>query len=48
MALNTTVSMVLIPQNQIFIKSDKYFQDNGISFFLEMWEEYHANSKILA
>ena len=34
-------SVVLIPQNKISIKSDKYFQGNGIFFFPEMWKKYY-------
>ena len=42
----TTVSVVLIHviRNTIFIKSDKYFQGNGIFSFAEMWKEYQAKN----
>ncbi len=33
---NTTVSVVLIPQNQIFMKSDQYFLGYGPFSFPEM------------
>ncbi len=42
---NTTVSVVLIPRNQMFIKSDKYFQGSDIFSFPQIWKEYQSREQ---